>query len=732
MEPAQEKKTSEHQAIDFFQKGVEIAHSATTPEEHVKAIELISMAIAVRPGHARYFLARGNSFRAINEYDCAIADFDAAIALDDKCATFYASRGTCYRKLGRAADALEDFTLAIEYDTKRGTHYFNRALVLYDTNHFELAVADFTKALEDASGGPRTEFRALHSRGNCYRRLGLLDKCVEDMMAAIKLEPRNSTAYNSLAQCYMEYRDIENAIKSFSTAIGLLETNPAYFNNRGQAYFAKGHEFYRLALADFHVAIKLDGKDAQAYYNRGLTRVAVAFEELKAQEAAAALKRDEFLRAEVLLDADPEDTDDRYDGFAAVAVTAGRPRPPDSAPATATGAMSVFEQLEAALADMDMACSCVPDSARFLFGKAMVMYLKHHPAQTQQCLAQALALDPAHVAAKYHVGLLQHQHQQYEAAVATLTAAVDELPTEPLFLAARALVFQDVGLHALAVEDYSRALSVAAAPDARHAYHRGESLLRLGHFEAAVADLTLAASLGAADAGLFNARGLAYRGLGLLDEALGDLSSCVAANQREPSFRLHRALCQLERRELAAAHADLLVALKLAPTDPRLRFHAGVVSFRRGDFGAATAHLRTALAHAPAPGDLADIHYFAGLAAASEGRHMAAIEAFTDAIDAAPRLAYFHERAKALQLEHYDLEAVADFTTVIDGNPTNAHAHFRRGFAYKALGRHEEAAADLHKARLLDPTNPRLMVNFKELHGTDCIVLCAPGDEKVF
>ena len=57
------------------------------------------MAIAVRPGHARYFLARGNSFRAINEFEAAIADFDMAISLDDKCPTYYASRGTCFRKV---------------------------------------------------------------------------------------------------------------------------------------------------------------------------------------------------------------------------------------------------------------------------------------------------------------------------------------------------------------------------------------------------------------------------------------------------------------------------------------------------------------------------------------------------------------------------------------------------------------------------------------------------------
>ena len=56
------------------------------------------------------------------------------------------------------------------------------------------------------------------------------------------------------------------------------------------------------------------------------------------------------------------------------------------------------------------------------------------------------------MASKYHIGLLQHENHQHEAAIATFTAAIHDLPTEPAFLAARALVFQDIGLHELAIE----------------------------------------------------------------------------------------------------------------------------------------------------------------------------------------------------------------------------------------------------------------------------------------
>ncbi len=93
---------------------------------------------------------------------------------------------------------------------------------------------------------------------------------------------------------------------------------------------------------------------------------------------------------------------------------------------------------------------------------------------------------------------------------------------------------------------------------------------------------------------------------------------------------------------------------------------------------------------------------------------------------------YVHERAKALQMERYFDESIEDFSFVIRHNPHNAHAYFRRGFAYKSLGNLDAAAADFESAKLLDPHNPRLVVKYKKLKHIECIVLCAPGEEPAF
>ena len=87
-------------------------------------------------------------------------------------------------------------------------------------------------------------------------------------------------------------------------------------------------------------------------------------------------------------------------------------------------------------------------------------------------------------------------------------------------------------------------------------------------------------------------------------------------------------------------------------------------------------------------------------------------------------------------------KACQDFDIVIKKNPKNANAHFRRAFSLKAQGYGQEqetraefyqlAVEDFEKAKMLDPMNEKLLVNYKMLKNVECIVLCEPGDEKIF
>ncbi|RLN61029.1 hypothetical protein BBJ29_004164 [Phytophthora kernoviae] len=578
---------------------MEIAHGAASFDDHCRAIENFSLAIAIRATQPRFFLARGNAFRAIGELERAAKDYGASLALDDRSALYYANRGACYRKLNKTAKALEDLTNAIELDSRKAPHYFNRALVLYDAGFYREAIIDFSKALEDGSTaatgsntaassagtnappgggiGIRLEYRALQTRAKCYRRLGHLPKCIEDLQTAIKLDSRNAPAFSALALAHFECGDFERAAEGFTQAIELNSNNASYFSYRGLCYYRQGQAFAvkqqasaasrmgtyaRQCLEDFNKCIQLDGRDPQAYFYRGSVRLAVALD----------------------LDQTPTTSSGNTNSAGTMSY------------------MSAAEQLEAAFADIEMALTLCPSGTSYQIGMAMITQLKQHHVEARTMLL-------------YYIGLCYYHEHQPDECVIFMERALEHEPTQELLP------------NLYSAPSSRNRFSVAHecltyAYLSRH-YHIGLSHALEGRNMDAVEHFTSA-----------------------YDHSLTEVESIKAGNNQEEEPH----------------EAD----------DKQAR--------------------------------LQQLHEV--------------------------QLLYIHERAKALQLERYHAEALADFSFVIAQQPTNAHAYFRRGFAHKALGDFKTAASDLQTARLLDPNNLQLVVNYKELHDVECIVLCAPGKEK--
>ena len=71
-----------------------------------------------------------------------------------------------------------------------------------------------------------------------------------------------------------------------------------------------------------------------------------------------------------------------------------------------------------------------------------------------------------------------------------------------------------------------------------------------------------------------------------------------------------------------------------------------------------------------------------------------------------------NERAKCSQVVGNHAESIIDFTRVLEMQPTNARALFRRGFSYKALKKYTEAAEDFEAAKEIEPDDPRLVLDY--------------------
>ena len=701
-----EKKQNLAKSAEHFKIGLAKVKKASNRAQYAEALTSFTLAIELRPSNARYYFARANCYRSMGDTEKAYMDYSSAVKLDDSVALYHANRALVLRKMGRVAEAYEDYNRALLIDPSNGGFFFNRAITLYEMGRFNEAVVDYTKAISEK----KNIFRSYYNRGNCYRRMGLLEKSIADLQKGVNLEPRNSAAHNNLGLSFFEDGQHEQAIQCFTDAIALDSAKPSYYNNRGLALYHHGD--LEAALADMNEAVAKDSAkrpDPNFYFNRGNTR----------------LGRHEPLKA---------------------------------------------------LADFAEALRIAPMQVKYVHSTGLAR--QQMEGEEKSALAEfekALNMDPSYVPARYHCGLMHHRLGRLEEAVRTFGEVIKQVDDDRLVFESRGLVFQDMGKHHAAVRDFTRAIELDTHVGENY-YHRGESLLRLGQLNEAMHEFALAFQAGFDQPCLYNGRGMTRRKLGDLDGSIADLNIAVARSSN-PEFYLNRSTCYLDVNDPGSAERDMSLAIAIAPRDFRLLQQRGVARYAQHKFDQAILDFTHALEiGADDPAMVAEVDRYLGYAYANSNRNELAVSCFRRAIEygyemeeklhnqhqshdlgkvnSAIKDAEFseaddastllleeigeqltndlHERAKALQMCGRASESIRDFDKVIDRCPRNAHAYFRRGFANKSIGNFERAAEDFERAKALDPTNPSLAINYRNIGDVECIILCDAGREPHF
>lgn len=291
-----------------------------------------------------------------------------------------------------------------------------------------------------------------------------------------------------------------------------------------------------------------------------------------------------------------------------------------------------------------------------------------------------------------------------------------------------------MGNHEFAKRDFTSAIEIEPGCTMAH-FHRGTSKLRANQVREAIDDFRRSDELDQEmeNPGIFDGLGQCHHAMRNFTEAIDEFKTAIDKEPKNVDFRVHRAKCYFDMQKFDLAADDLQVALDQNDADPQVLYRLGLTQYAAGKYKKAVKTLKLALANKPYITYEADIYYHMGLSYCRVEKFEKAIFPFSRCVERIPSdIRYVHERAKAYQMIEYHEEAVADFSTVIKKNPKNAHAYFRRAFSLKSLKRFAEAADDFEKAKELDPLNPKLVVNYKKLKGVGCIVLCEPGEEKLF
>lgn len=297
------------------------------------AVDALSRAIEIRPGHYMALLMRGVKRQDAGDDAAAFADFDRALAIHPRFAEAYNNRGTSLMD-GDPDAALKDLNRSIELSPKRAEPFANRAVLKVGRGDLDGALADidtairldpmipaahaqrgsihrergeFAKAVADydesvrlhrefwkgylgraqalcdqgdfAGALPDAERAATHlpgdahaqfTRGLCRGRTGDTAGAIADYTATLKIDPTHAMAYFNRGNMREDLGDRSGAIDDFTAAIQHDPKHARAYTNRGVAHRDAGEE--DAALDDLSRAIDLDPTLVEAYFNRGMIR----------------------------------------------------------------------------------------------------------------------------------------------------------------------------------------------------------------------------------------------------------------------------------------------------------------------------------------------------------------------------------------------------------------------------------------------------------------------------
>jgi len=209
------------------------------------------------------YVNRGITYRAWGKYEHAIADFDKAFELDQEDLGIVSERGFTYLQMGRHKEALADFDTVILQgsnklpnllirahlywtldDLDKSLSDYNQAIILDNNNHaaYEAksivlrSLTQYQDALDSLShtGNEDTPcFTCTAHRGEIYRRLGNMEKALNNLNIAVKSGRKNqSYEYSRRAAVYDFANDFESRDSDIRFVLAIEDQSTATLYNK--------------------------------------------------------------------------------------------------------------------------------------------------------------------------------------------------------------------------------------------------------------------------------------------------------------------------------------------------------------------------------------------------------------------------------------------------------------------------------------------------------------------
>jgi superkiller protein 3 len=197
--------------------------------------------------HLRF--EQGNICLADQQFEWAIASYDAALAIKPDDHEALNNKGYALDELGRYENALASYEAALAIKPDKDEALYNKGIVLRNLGRYEEAIASYDAALAIKPD----DHEALYNKGNALDELGRYEDAIACYEAALAIKPDKHEALNNKGYALDELGRYEEAIASYDAALAIKPDYHEALYNKGIVLRKLGR--YEDAIASYEAAL---------------------------------------------------------------------------------------------------------------------------------------------------------------------------------------------------------------------------------------------------------------------------------------------------------------------------------------------------------------------------------------------------------------------------------------------------------------------------------------------
>ncbi|MBE9140361.1 tetratricopeptide repeat protein [Nodosilinea sp. LEGE 07088] len=206
-----------HSAGEISRLRFEQGNICAADQQFEWAIASYDAALAIKPDKHPALYNKGNALRNLGRYEEAIVSYDAALAIKpDKHPALY-NKGNALRNLGRYEEAIVSYDAALAIKPDDHQALYNKGIALRKLGRHEEAIASYDAALVIKPD----KHPALYNKGMALGNLGCYEEAVACYDAALAIKPDDHDALNNKGIALQKLGRNEEAIISLLKALEL-------------------------------------------------------------------------------------------------------------------------------------------------------------------------------------------------------------------------------------------------------------------------------------------------------------------------------------------------------------------------------------------------------------------------------------------------------------------------------------------------------------------------------